>query len=66
MLVLSRKPNETIVIGTNICLRVLAIKGNTVRLGIDAPLEVPVRRAELTTAPLAATPSPQILRDERK
>lgn len=47
MLVLSRKPDDAIVIGSNIHLRVLSITGNTVRLGIDAPTEVPLRRAEL-------------------
>ncbi len=47
MLVLSRKLNEEIRIGENIVVRVLAIKGNQVRLGIEAPQEVPVLREEV-------------------
>jgi carbon storage regulator len=53
MLVLSRKRNEMIVIGPNINLRVLSIKGNKVQLGIEAPDEVPIRRAELPTRPFS-------------
>ena len=52
MLVLSRKCDESIVIGANITLRVLAIYGKNVRLGIDAPKETSVRRAELPQAGL--------------
>lgn len=49
MLVLSRKLNQEIHIGENIVVRVVAIKGNQVRLGIVAPAEVPVLRGELLT-----------------
>ena len=47
MLVLSRKLDESIIIGSNITLRVLAIDRNRVRLGIDAPKQVVIRRAEI-------------------
>ena len=47
MLVLSRKTNEEICIGPNIYVTVLAIQGGKVRLGIEAPAEVPIRRSEL-------------------
>jgi len=47
MLVLSRKIGEEIVIGDNIRLAVLAIRGNQVRLGFAAPASVPIRREEL-------------------
>ena len=47
MLVLTRKQNEEIQIGDDIRLTVLRIKGNTVRLGIQAPPEVRVVRGEL-------------------
>jgi carbon storage regulator len=47
MLVLSRKTNEEICIGPNIYVTVLAIQGGKVRLGIEAPTEVPIRRSEL-------------------
>ncbi len=47
MLVLSRNPMERIHIGDNVVVTVRAIKGNKVRIGIDAPKEVHVLRAEL-------------------
>lgn len=47
MLVLSRKPGETLHIGNNIVLRVLEVNGTRVRLGIEAPHDVPVLRGEL-------------------
>ena len=47
MLVLSRKINEVICIGPNIYVRVLAIQGGKVRLGIEASRDVPIRRAEI-------------------
>jgi carbon storage regulator len=47
MLVLSRKLNETIVIGNNIRIRVVGISGSQVRLGIEAPDEIKVMREEL-------------------
>ena len=51
MLVLSRKQNQEIVIGDNIKITVLKIKGNTIRLGIDAPRDVKVIRGELSFEP---------------
>lgn len=47
MLVLSRKVGEKIVINDNITLIVVAIRGNCVRLGIEAPDDVHVMRSEL-------------------
>jgi carbon storage regulator len=47
MLVLSRKIGEEIVIGDNIRLAVLAIRGKQVRLGFAAPASVPIRREEV-------------------
>ncbi|MBX3411686.1 MAG: carbon storage regulator [Pirellulales bacterium] len=47
MLVLSRKPNETIHIGNDITLVVLDVRGNRVCLGIEAPSQVVIRRGEL-------------------
>ncbi len=47
MLVLSRKVNEEIIIGDNIRVRLVKIGGGRARLGISAPPEVSVRRAEL-------------------
>lgn len=47
MLILSRKIGETLVIGEGVFFTVLGVKGNQVRLGIDAPVEVPVHRMEI-------------------
>ncbi len=47
MLVLSRKVNDNIIIGDNIKIQVIKIKGNTVRLGIEAPSDVKILRGEL-------------------
>lgn len=47
MLVLSRKIDESIVINNNITITVLKISGRTVRIGIEAPLEIPVLRSEI-------------------
>jgi carbon storage regulator len=47
MLVLSRKRTEAIVVGDNIRITVLQINGDRVKLGIEAPLTVPVHRAEI-------------------
>lgn len=47
MLVLSRKTQERIQIGDNVVVTVLRVKGNMVRIGIEAPKDVRVLRAEL-------------------
>ena len=47
MLVLSRKPGEAIRIGDDIEVSVIEVRGDTVRIGIEAPRSVPVFRMEL-------------------
>ena len=47
MLVLSRKPGESLVIGRNIIVTIIESRGDKVRLGIEAPREVTVHRAEV-------------------
>ena len=46
MLVLTRRPGETLQIGDDIEIKVVAVQGNRVRLAIDAPREVSIRRPE--------------------
>ncbi len=50
MLVLSRKKNESIVINNDITIVVVEIRGDKVRLGVEAPIEVPVHRREVYDA----------------
>ena len=50
MLVLSRKRNEMIMIGDDVGITVVDIRGDKVRLGINAPASVPVHRKEVYDA----------------
>ena len=50
MLVLSRKKNESIVINDDITIVVVEIRGDKVRLGVEAPKDVPVHRLEVYEA----------------
>ena len=61
MLVLKRKPQEQIIIDQRIVVTVLAIHGNRVRLGINAPPEVAIVRKELEVR-LTQSKSPTTLR----
>ena len=47
MLILTRRPNETLTIGTEITVTVLGVKGNQVRIGVNAPKNVSVHREEI-------------------
>lgn len=51
MLVLTRKEQEQIRIGDNITITLVAVRGDRVRIGIDAPKDVPILRDELKDAP---------------
>ena len=57
MLVLSRQRDESIMIGDNIVVTIVDVRGDKVRLGIEAPTEIPVHRQEVYEA---------IQRDNRK
>ena len=47
MLILTRRAGETVLIGDDIIVKVLGVKGNQVRIGIDAPKNVAVHREEI-------------------
>lgn len=50
MLILQRKSGESLLIGTDISITVVAVEGGRVRLAISAPVEVPILRSELIAA----------------
>ena len=61
MLVLSRKLGEKIYIGDNICITVVDIDRGKIRLGIEAPRDVPIFRQELLVGKKAAETTPPAL-----
>jgi carbon storage regulator len=68
MLVLSRHRDESIIIGDDIVITVVDIRGDKVRLGINAPVEIPVHRQEVYEAiqrenRQAAQVDPNVARD---
>ena len=71
MLVLSRRLGESVVIGDDVVVTVLEVRGDVVRLGVDAPRSVQVRRRELLEAVAeanqsAASPDPAAVADLKK
>jgi carbon storage regulator len=55
MLVLSRKKDETIVVNDNIYITIVDIRGDKIRVGINAPPEVAIHREELSKKPVDTT-----------
>jgi carbon storage regulator len=51
MLVLTRKSNQSIMIGSEIRITVVGVDGDQVKIGIEAPADVPIRRSELSDDP---------------
>ena len=71
MLVLSRHRDESIMIGDDVMITIVDVRGDKVRLGIDAPQEIPVHRQEVYDAikrenDKAARVQPTDTRDLRK
>ena len=48
MLILTRRVNESLLIGDDVTVTILGVKGNQVRIGVDAPRDVSVQRDELS------------------
>ncbi len=47
MLILTRRVGESLIIGDDVIVNVLGVKGNQVRIGVEAPKNVPVHREEI-------------------
>lgn len=47
MLILSRRIGETLVVGDNVKITILSVKGNQIRIGVEAPKEISIKRGEL-------------------
>ena len=47
MLILTRRTGETVMIGNDVTITILGVKGNQVRIGINAPKSIPVHREEV-------------------
>ena len=66
MLVLTRKPGEKIFIGDNMSLTVVEIKGDSVRIAVDAPREIKMYRGEIYEAIIAENKAAAIAGDMKQ
>jgi carbon storage regulator len=57
MLVLSRKQGEVISIGNGVTVTVLAVRGDRVKIGVQAPAEIPVHRQEIRDKIVGCSPA---------
>ena len=65
MLVLTRRSNQSIMIGDNIEVSVLSVMGDKVRLGIDAPASIPVFRTEIYLEIQSQEDEKELAKDEQ-
>lgn len=63
MLILTRRPGETLVIGDSITVTVLETRGSQVRIGIEAPKDIPVHRQEVAERIARETASRVLVRE---
>ncbi len=61
MLVLTRKLGQRLMVGDNIVVTVLSVRNGQVRIGIDAPRSVAIRREELEALPTSAADDPDLV-----
>ena len=47
MLILTRRVGETVIVGNDVTVTIVAVKGNQIHIGINAPKHVPIRREEI-------------------
>ena len=66
MVVLTRKPGEKIFIGDNVSLTVVEVKGDSVRIAVDAPREVKIYRGEIYEAIIAENKAAAIAGDMKQ
>ncbi|QEG34173.1 carbon storage regulator CsrA [Bythopirellula goksoeyrii] len=64
MLVLSRQRDESIIIGDNVVITIVDVRGDKVKLGIEAPKEIPVHRREVYEAILRENRQASLLKPE--
>jgi carbon storage regulator len=64
MLIVSRKVHEEIVIGPDVTITIVAVRGKQVRIGIKAPPDVSIRREELEPLPRSDAPHQEALAEQ--